>query len=99
MTSTIVIEARPSEGIGTPSYTPSSTHNPDRRHHTHTTHIRTQPQSPPPPPNTYTQIGHPWHGQVTPEYPNGAYFRQTITGDGEEVSPFSSIPVSAYYVV
>jgi hypothetical protein len=37
--------------------------------------------------------------RVTPEYPRGAYFRQTLTGEGEEVSPFSSIPVSAYYVM
>jgi hypothetical protein len=37
--------------------------------------------------------------KVTAQYPDGAYFRQTLTGDGEEVSPFSSIPVAAYYVM
>lgn len=37
--------------------------------------------------------------QVTDEYPNGAYFRRTLMGNEEEVSPFASIPVAAYYVV
>jgi hypothetical protein len=36
------------------------------------------------------------HFRVTADYPDGAFFRPAL-GGGEEVSPFTSIPVSAYW--
>lgn len=36
--------------------------------------------------------------RVTPEHPEGAFYRPALEG-GEEVTPFTSVPVSAYWVI
>jgi Ion channel len=42
----------------------------------------------------------PWLGQVVDpvKLPNGAYYRPTIDGYDQEISPFTSIAVSMYWV-
>jgi hypothetical protein len=37
--------------------------------------------------------------KVTPDFPMGAYYRKSIRGVAEEISPFSSIPLSFYWTV